>query len=248
MRDMNGKTAVVTGGTTGIGFAAAKAFREAGARVLVTGQNRDRLDEAERALDGVIAVQSDATDMTSVAALPGIVADRLGRIDALFLNAGSTRLAPADKTDEATYDAMFDINAKGLFFTAQSLAPLMNEGGAIVLNTSVNNRMGMAGAAAYAASKAAVRSFTRTLAGEWIGRGIRVNAVSPGPVETPIYGKLGLPEEQLQGFAQQIGGQIPMRRFGRPEEIAAAVLFLASNDASFVLGHELVVDGGWTAV
>jgi NAD(P)-dependent dehydrogenase (short-subunit alcohol dehydrogenase family) len=145
-------------------------------------------------------------------------------------------------------DQVFDVNVKGALFTAVKAAGLMPDGGSIVVNTSVNNRMGMAGAGVYAASKAAARSLVRTLAGELIGRGIRVNAVSPGPVETPIYGKLGLPQERVQAFAGHLQQQIPMQRFGRPEEIARTVLFLANDESSFVLGQELVADGGWTGV
>ena len=247
MYDYAGKKVIVTGGTTGIGEAAAKTFVAAGAEVLITGQNAERLVEAGARLGCATAVL-DAGDMASIMALPGVVADTLGSVDIVFLNAGTTRLAPTEQTDEATYDLMMDVNAKGLFFTAQKLLPMINEGGAVVMNTSVNNQMGMAGSGAYAASKAAVRSFVRVMAAEWIDKGIRVNAVSPGPVETPIYGKLGLPQEMLEGFAKDIGGKIPMGRFGRPDEVANAVMFLASDQASFVLGHELVVDGGWTEV
>ncbi len=247
MHNLNGKKVLITGGTSGIGMASVMAFKAAGADVMITGQNEERLAEAgERA--GVPTVHLESGDMESIAKLRAAVEKDFGRIDVLFLNAGATKLAPVDQTDEATYDAMMDVNAKGLFFTAQKLLPLINEGGAVVVNTSVNNQMGMAGSAAYAASKAAVRSFVRVMAAEWIDHGIRVNAVSPGPIETPIYGKLGLPQETLDGFAQDISGKIPMKRFGKPEEIANVVVFLASDDASFVLGHELVADGGWTEV
>ncbi|WP_227271027.1 SDR family oxidoreductase [Roseobacter weihaiensis] len=247
MHDLNGKKVLITGGTTGIGMASVLAFKAAGAEVMISGQNEERLAEAGESA-GVPTVHLDSGDMDSIAKLPAAVERDFGRIDVLFLNAGATKLAPVDQTDEATYDAMMDINAKGLFFTAQKLLPLINRGGAVILNTSVNNQMGMAGSAAYAASKAAVRSFTRVMAAEWIEHGIRVNAVSPGPIETPIYSKLGLPQETLEGFAQDISGKIPMKRFGKPEEIANVVVFLASDQASFVLGHELVADGGWTEV
>lgn len=247
MHDFTGKKVLVTGGTSGIGKAAAAAFKAAGAEVMITGQDPGRLAEAGLDLK-VATARLDAADMASVEALSALVEAELGRIDVLFLNAGTTLLAPADQTDEKLYDLMMDTNAKGLFFTAQNLLSLINKGGSVVMNTSVNNQMGMAWSSAYAASKAAVRSFARVLAGEWIERGIRVNAVSPGPVETPIYGKLGLSQETVEGFAKDIGGKIPMKRFGKPEEIAAAVLFLASSDASFILGHELVVDGGWTEI
>lgn len=247
MPDLSGKKVLVTGGTSGIGMASVMAFKTAGAEVMITGQDHERLAEAGANAE-VPTAHLDSGDMESIAKLPAAVDKHLGRIDVLFLNAGSAKFAPVDQTDEATYDAMMDVNAKGLFFSAQKRLPLINKGGAVVVNTSVNNQMGMAGSAAYAASKAAVRSFTRVMAAEWIEHGIRVNAVSPGPIETPIYGKLGLPRESLEGLAQDISGKIPMKRFGRPEEIANVVVFLASDDASFVLGHELVADGGWTEV
>lgn len=248
MTSLQGKTALVTGGTTGIGFAAARLFQEHGARVAITGRDADRLKEAEAALPGLTAIRSDTADIGAIDALAAEVGRQFGSLDVLFLNAGIAMLAPADQSDEALFDAVFNVNVKGLFFTAQKLAPLMTNGGSIIINTSVNNQMGMAGSSVYAASKAAARSFARTLAGEWIEKGIRVNAISPGPVETPIYGKLGLPQEVLEGFAQKIGGKIPMQRFGQPEEIAKAALFLASSDSSYILGQEIVADGGWTAV
>ncbi|MEM7667711.1 MAG: SDR family oxidoreductase [Pseudomonadota bacterium] len=247
MSDLSGKKVLITGGTSGIGMASVMAFKAAGAEVMITGQNEQRLTEAGE-IAGVPTVHLDSGDMDSIAKLPAAVEKDFGRIDVLFLNAGGAKFASIDQTDEATYDAMMNVNAKGLFFTAQKLLPLINEGGAVVVNTSVNNQMGMAGSAAYAASKAAVRSFVRVMAAEWIEHGIRVNAVSPGPIETPIYGKLGLPQEALESLAQDLSGKIPMKRFGKPEEIANVVLFLASDDASFVLGHELVADGGWTEV
>lgn len=247
MHDLRGKKVLITGGTSGIGMASVMAFKAAGAEVMITGKNEQRLTEAGESA-GVTTAFLDASDMDSIAKLPAAVERDFGRIDVLFLNAGGAKFAPVDQTDEATYDAMMDVNAKGLFFTAQKILPLINKGGAVVVNTSVNNQMGMAGSAAYAASKAAVRSFVRVMAAEWIEHGIRVNAVSPGPIETPIYGKLGLPQEALEGLAQDISGKIPMKRFGKPEEIANVVIFLASEDASFVLGHELVADGGWTEV
>ena len=243
-----GKTALVTGGTTGIGFATAKLFQAEGAQVVITGRDPSRLQDAESALPGVAAVASDAGSLSAAADLAGQIEQRFGTLDVAFLNAGIARMAPAEQADEALFDAVFDINVKGVFFTAQKLLPLMNQGGTVIINTSVNNQMGMAGSSVYAASKAAARSFARTLAAEWIDRGIRVNAISPGPVETPIYTKLGMPQAQVEGIAQTLAGQIPMKRFGQADEIAKAALFLASQDSSFVLGQELVVDGGWTAI
>ena len=249
MARFNGKTAIVTGGTTGIGYAAAAAFLAEGAQVVITGQDQARLDAAVASLGaGVIGVRVNVAERADLAALAGRVKDAFGDADIVFANAGVANFASWSDTEPELLDSIFDVNVKGVAFTVQALTPILNDGGAIVVNTSVNNQIGMAGTGAYAASKAAARSMVRTLAGELVGRGIRVNAVSPGPVETPIYGKLGLPQDAVQGIAGQLIEQIPMKRFGKPEEIAKAVLFLASNDASFVTGQELVADGGWTAI
>lgn len=249
MARFNGKTAIVTGGTTGIGYAAAAAFLAEGAQVVITGQDQARLDAAVASLGaGVIGVRVNVAERADLAALAGRVKDAFGDADIVFANAGVANFGSWSDTEPELLDSIFDVNVKGVAFTVQALTPILNDGGAIVVNTSVNNQIGMAGTGAYAASKAAARSMVRTLAGELVGRGIRVNAVSPGPVETPIYGKLGLPQDAVQGIAGQLIEQIPMKRFGKPEEIAKAVLFLASNDASFVTGQELVADGGWTAI
>jgi len=248
MARLEGKTALITGGTSGIGFAAARLFRDEGARVAVTGQNAERLDAAAREQGDVLAIRADVGRLDDIDAMIAAVKERFGRLDCLFVNAGIARLAPHDAVDAALFDAVFDVNVKGAYFTAVKAAALMGEGGSIVFNSSVNNRMGMTNSSVYAASKAAVRSFVRTLGGELSEKGIRVNAVSPGPVETPIYGKLGVPEAQLSAFAAQLEDKIPLKRFGRPEEIARAALFLASDESSFVQGQELVADGGWTAI
>lgn len=249
MTKLTGKTALVTGGTTGIGFATAKLFLEQGARVAIIGQNKERLNEAAKQLDNkVLAIRADLSKVISIEAMLEKVKEVFGSLDILFVNAGIAKLAPMDAVDEKLIDEVFNINFKGTFFTIQKAVPIMSEDSSIVVNTSVNNQMGMAGSSIYGASKAAVRSLVRVLGGELIGRGIRVNAVSPGPVQTPIYGKLGVPEEQLQAFATQLQQKIPMQRFGNSDEIAKAVLFLASEDSSFVLGEELVVDGGWTEI
>lgn len=249
MSRLNGKTIAITGATSGIGFAAAKLFAEEGAQLAITGQNAERLEQAHAALPGtVLAVRADAAVPADASKLAEAVRARYGKVDGLFHNAGVARFAPHDAVDEAAWNESLAINVKGPFFTIQALAPLIAGGGSIVVNTSINNRMGMAGTAVYAATKAAARSLVRTLGRELIGQGVRVNAVSPGPVETPIYGKLGLPDAQLQGIAEQLQGQIPLQRFGRPEEIAEAALFLLSDASSFVVGQELVADGGWTAL
>ena len=249
MTDLTGKTALVTGGTTGIGLAAARKLKAAGARVAITGQDAGRLEEARAALgDDVLAIRADAASVGGTADLANAVRDAFGSLDMLFVNAGIARFGPHEGLTAEDFDAVFGVNVKGVFLTIQKLAPLMPEGGSIVVNTSINNQMGMPGSSLYAASKAAAKSLVQTLAVELAGKGIRVNAVSPGPTQTALFGKLGLPQEQLDGFAQQIVGKVPLGRFAQPEEIAEAVLFLASPAASFVVGQEYVVDGGMTTV
>jgi len=249
MRKFEDKNAVVTGATTGIGYAVARQLQAEGARVAITGRDAERLEAARAALGGdVVAIRVDAADVADIARGFAEVEAQLGRLDVVVANAGVAEFAPVAEADEAHYDRVFDVNAKGVFFTLREAVPRLADKGSIVVTTSVNNRMGMAGSAVYAASKAAVRSFVQVLAGELAERGVRVNAVSPGPVETPIYGKLGLPAAHLEGLATTLKGKIPLGRFGQADEIASAVLFLASDAASFVTGTELVADGGWTEV
>jgi len=248
MTRLENKRALITGGTSGIGFAAAELFRSEGASVAITGRDRGRLDAAAAKLGEVHPIVADVAKLDDIDAMIAATEAALGGLDVLFVNAGVAKLAPYDSVDEASFDAVFSVNVRGAFFTATRAAPLMPAGSSIVFTTSVNNRMGMAYSSVYAASKAALRSLVRTFGGELIGQGIRVNAVSPGPVETPIYSKLGLPEAQVEDFAEELRTKIPMKRFGKPEEIARAALFLASDEASFIHGQELVADGGWTAI
>jgi NAD(P)-dependent dehydrogenase (short-subunit alcohol dehydrogenase family) len=172
------------------------------------------------------------------------VSEKLGKIDVLFVNAGVAKFAPLSETAESTYDEQFDINIKGAYFTIQKAIPLLNDGASIILNTSVAGSKGNANTSAYSATKAALRSLARTAAAELVERGIRVNAVAPGPIITPIFGRTGLPQEAVDEFAKQIIEKVPMKRFGQPEEVAATVAFLASNDASYITGVEINVDGG----
>ena len=247
MGRFEGKTALVTGGTSGIGYAAAKLFKNEGATVAITGANDERLREAAASL-AVEAFLGDARDVAATKAAIQEAAQSVGKFDVLFLNAGIAKFAPLEMVEEDFFDEQFAINVKGVLFAAQAAVPHMRDGGAIVVNTSVNNSMGMPGTMVYAATKAAARSLVRTLAGELAGRRIRVNAISPGPVETPIYGKLGLAQEEVQAIAGSLISKIPLQRFGSAEEVAKAALFLASEDAAFVTGAELVADGGWTQV
>ena len=249
MSKLANKVAVVTGGNSGIGFTTARTFLEEGAKVIITGRNPESLQKAVAELgDGVSSIVADAAKLPDIEKLASELQSQGKKVDVLFLNAGIAKFAPIEQTNEALYDETFDINVKGLYFTIKHLLPLMGEGTSIVINASINAYIGMPNSSVYAASKAAVISMARTLSGELVGRGIRVNAVSPGPINTPIFGKMGLPEDQLQEMATGIQQQVPMGRFGTPEEIAKAALFLASEDSSFVIGAELVADGGMSTL
>jgi NAD(P)-dependent dehydrogenase (short-subunit alcohol dehydrogenase family) len=245
MDRLKGKVAVVTGGNSGIGLATAKRFQEEGAKVAISGRSKKTLDEAVRTIgNGVVAVQADVAKLADVDKLYAEVSEKLGKIDVLFVNAGVAKFAPLAETSESTYDEQFDINIKGAYFTIQKALPLLNDGASIILNTSVANTKGTAGTSAYSATKAALRSLARTAASELAARGIRVNTVAPGPIVTPIFGRTGLPKEAVDDFAKDIVSKVPMKRFGQPEEVAGAVAFLASQDASYITGVEINVDGG----
>lgn len=248
MGRLSGKSAVITGGTTGIGFATAKLFMEEGASVLITGRNEDNLRTAKDSLPDVITVQSDAGDMDAVRAFPDCVKTELGTVDIVFLNAGVAKLVRAEEITESLYDTVFNINVKCLFFTAQGLLPLMNKDSSFIINSSAIRHMGAPTASIYAASKAANHAMAKSLAHEWIGRGVRVNVISPGPIRTPIYGKFGLTQQQVDGFVEAAIEQTPIGRFGRPEEVAETALFLASSASSFIVGEEILVDGGWAGL
>ena len=246
MERYEGKKAVIIGGTSGIGLATAKMLANGGARVVVTGRSQAGLDSTQKELGKAgVAVSSDARSLTDIDALASRVKDEFGTLDLLFVNAGFSLFAPLEHTTEASFDEMFNLNAKGPFFAVQKLSPLINEGGAIVLTTSTANIKGMPLIAAYGGAKAALRSFARTFAAELLPRGIRVNAVSPGPTDTPIVGKAFPDKATAHHLTGQMRESNPMKRFGTPEEVAMAVLFLAF-DATFTTGLELPVDGGWS--
>jgi NAD(P)-dependent dehydrogenase (short-subunit alcohol dehydrogenase family) len=242
---LQGKVAVVTGGNSGIGLATAKRLQEEGARVAISGRSKKTLDEALKTLgNGVVAVEADVARLTDLDRLYAEISQKLGKIDVLFVNAGVAKFAPLAETSESVYDEQFDINIKGAYFTIQKALPFLNDGASIILNTSVADSQGNAGTSAYSATKAALRSLARTAAAELVGRGIRVNAVAPGPIVTPIFGRTGLTKEAFDEFAKAVVARVPMKRFGQPEEVAAAVAFLASQDASYITGIEINVDGG----
>lgn len=244
-----GKTAVVTGGTTGIGVETARRFLAEGARVVVTGQDEGRVAAVAGELgEGAVAVRADVRRLADLDALAERVRAEFGRLDVLFANAGIGGFAPVEQLTEAAFDDQFAVNVKGVLFTIQKLLPLMGPGGSIVLNASAVAGKGMPGGSVYFASKAAVRSLARNLAAELAPRGIRVNAVSPGLVPTPFGAKMGLPPEALQDFATRAAAATPLGRVGAAEEIASAVLFLASDEASYVTAADLLVDGGWASV
>ncbi len=246
MKRLEGKVAVVTGGNSGIGLATAKRFHEEGARVVIAGRSQKTLDEAVKAIGkGTVAVQADVSSAKDLDRLYATVSEKLGKIDVLFANAGIYKFAPLAATTEVLYDELFDINARGVYFTIQKALPHLNDGASIIVNTSVAGEIGVPNGTAYAATKAALRSFTRSIAAELVERGIRVNAVSPGPIETPAgFERTGLSKETVDEMLKGFISMVPMKRIGQPEEIAATVAFLASQDASFITGAEIPVDGG----
>jgi len=242
---LEGKVAVVTGGNSGIGLATAKRLQEEGAKVVISGRTKKTLDEAVKTIgNGVLAIQADVSHLDDLDKLYGEVSKKLGKIDVLFVNAGVAKFAPLADTSEDTYDEQFGTNVKGAYFTIQKALPLLNDGASIILNTSVAGSKGNIATSAYSATKAALRSLARTAAAELVGRGIRVNAVAPGPIVTPIFEKTGLPKEAIDEWSKEILERVPMKRFGQPEEVAATVAFLASEDASYITGVEINVDGG----
>ncbi len=242
---LEGKVAVVTGGNSGIGLATAKRLQEEGARVAITGRNAQTLDEAVKLIgNGVLAVEADVAKLEDIDRLYRTVARKLGRIDVLFVNAGVGKFAPLAEMSEGLYDEIFDIDTKGAYFTIQKAIPHLNDGASIILNASVAVKKGRPGTSAYSAAKAALRSLARTAAAELVGRDIRVNAVSPGPILTPIFERTGLPKEEIDERLREIVDAVPMKRAGKPEEVASVVAFLASSDSSYITGEEINVDGG----
>ena len=244
---LENKVALITGGTSGIGLETAKLFQQEGAAVIVTGTHAGRLDEAARILgSSAMVLNADSRDPAQIDRAIVEIVERHGRIDTVFANAGAGKAAPLEAVTPAQIDEQFSLNFSGVFFTIQKAVPHMKKGGAIVVNTSFLNEVGTPGLSVLAATKAALRSLVRSAGAELAPRGIRVNAVSPGPIATPFHGKLGLSEKDLAAAGAHFQAAVPLKRFGDPREIANAVLYLTSDDASFVTGTELVVDGGLT--
>lgn len=241
-----GKVVWITGGNSGIGLATAEAFAKAGADVIVTGRDQTTLDAAQKTLGAQhLVLKADAASLSDTEQVVAEIKRRYGRLDVLFVNAGVAQFAPFDDTSEALFDRTFDINVKGAFFTVQRALPLFGaDGGSVILNASVVATQALPTSSVYSASKAAVVSLSKVLAAELATRGIRVNTVSPGPIETPIFARLGMPKDALDGFKSHMTSKVPLGRFGHPDEVAKAVLFLASPDSSFVTGTDLLVDGG----
>ena len=246
---LEGKVAVVTGGNSGIGLATAKRFAAEGAHVFITGRRQAELDRAAAEIGpNAIAVRADSSNLSDLDRVYDLVKDKAGRIDILFANAGVGEFAALAEITEDHYDKIFDINVKGVLFTVQKALPLFRDGGSIILNASVVASMGTPAFSVYSATKAAVRNFARSWILELADRGIRVNAVSPGPIATPGLDGLGKTEEQSRQVKASLIAGIPLGRLGTPDEVAKAVVFLASDDSSFVNGAELFVDGGFAQI
>jgi NAD(P)-dependent dehydrogenase (short-subunit alcohol dehydrogenase family) len=254
MNKLEGKVAVITGGTSGIGLATAQRFASEGAYVFIIGRRQSELDAAVKQIsknnNNVTGVQGDVSNLADLDRLYATVKEQKGHIDILFANAGVGELVPLGEITEAHFDKTFGINVKGLLFTVQKALPLFQDGGggSIILNASIAASKGIEASSVYSATKAAIRSFARTWTVELKHRKIRVNAISPGPIDTPGFNGLALSEEQIEQFKTSIVSTVPMGRMGSPDEVAKAVSFLASDDSSYVTGIELFVDGGMAQI
>ncbi|KAF0200104.1 MAG: hypothetical protein FD173_2340 [Gallionellaceae bacterium] len=249
MARLTGKTALITGGTTGIGLATAKLFLQEGARVAITGQDVGRVTEAGAMLGAnAIAIRADVSSASEMAAVAVRLKKEFGGLDIIFANAGIAKPMQFADVDEENINSQIDVNFKGVIYTIQKMLPILHKPASIILTSTTLTEQGFAGMSMYSATKAAVRSLARTLSAELIGQGVRVNVISPGPIETPIYGKMGMSAEALQQMAGMVLGAVPAGRFGQAEEVAKAVLFLASDDSSYILGEDLLVDGGMAMI
>lgn len=245
MSKFAGKIAVVTGGNSGIGLATAKELSSGGARVVIAGRDQKTLDSAIETIGNEsFGVKADVSNLNDLDNLFRATNERFGKIDVLFVNAGIAKFAPLEQSDEALFDELVGINFKGSYFTVKNALPYLNDGASIIFTTTVAAKKGMAGASIYAASKAAIHALTKIFAAELVGRGIRVNAVSPGPIDTPIFNRTGAPDDARREMKNGLAAQVPMKRLGTMEEVAKTVAFLASDDAGFITGVEIDVDGG----
>ncbi|WP_420577266.1 glucose 1-dehydrogenase [Ekhidna sp.] len=249
MGKLDGKVALITGGNSGIGLATAKLFVKEGAKVVITGRREEALSQAAGEIGGgVKTILADAADVAKSKEVVQQVVDEFGKIDILFANAGVAYFMPMTDITEEHFDSQFDINVKGPFFLIKEAIPHLNDGAVIISNTSVVHHKGFDGSGVYSSTKAALRTLTRILASELRTRKIRTVSIAPGPVETPIYGKMGMAQAEVEQMGAGFAQQVPLGRFGSSEELAQSVLFLASSDASFVNGIELAVDGGLSQV
>lgn len=245
MGKLDGKVALVTGGNSGMGLASAQLFAAEGAKVIITGRRQQETEEAAQASGpNVEGFVSDVANLADLDRLHDYIAEKYGKVDVIFANAGIGDFVPFGQVTEEQFDRVFDVNVKGTFFTVQKLLSLIPDGGSVILNGSVAGYKGIEAFTAYSATKAALRSFARTWTADLKARKIRVNVLSPGPIDTPIFGKGGLSAEQVDGFKANMATQVPLGRIGHVDEIAKPALFLASDDSSFITGIELTVDGG----
>jgi NAD(P)-dependent dehydrogenase (short-subunit alcohol dehydrogenase family) len=247
MQKLTGKTALVTGGNSGIGLATARLFLNQGARVVITGRDPESLERARQELGhDTVALQSDAGDLADITRLMNTVGEQFGQLDVLFLNAVACQPAPIEATTEAQFDTMSNVAFKGVFFAIQKALPLLRTGSSIIVTTSISNQVGAPHFSVYAACKAASRSLVQSASLELADRGIRINAISPGPIDTPGFGRWGVPQEVVDAAREDFTRRSPAKRFGTAAEVAEVALFLASDASSYVMGTELVVDGGMT--
>lgn len=247
MNKLKGQIALITGGNSGIGLATAKLFREQGAQVIITARSPQTYEAAKKEYSSLFdVIHADVTSLQDLDNLYAQIKAKYGRIDVLFANAGVAYFAPTETVEEGFFDSQFDTNVKGLYFTVSKAYPLLKDGSRIILTASTVSTKGFAGASVYSATKAAVRSFARTWAAEWGNRNIRVNVLSPGPIETPIFSKTGMNENEVKDFHSQMASTIALKRLGASEEMANVALFLASNDSSYMTGSDIIADGGYS--